>query len=188
MSGDAGDLTERMHAGDEKAREELVVSNLPLVSYIVNRTCRQGIREDAAQEAAIRLWLSAPRHNPRKTKFSTYAFTCIKNKVLDVAKGDARYSAKIHPIFDGFDRIVEKTPLDDLVHSEEKKFIEKLHEAVQELPLYERFVVTFHYGLYGENPRPISEISKMLKVTNTRAKSLEKRAYRILRKALKYEN
>lgn len=188
MSEDVGDLAERMHAGDEKARAELVTSNMPLVHYIVNTKCRSHIREDVVQEAAIKLWLAAPKHNPKKTKFFTYAFACIKNKVLDLVKSESRYSSRIHPMSKGFDKVVTRTPLDDIVQSENRILIADLHKAVQELPLYERFVVTFRYGLYSEVPHTLREISEMLKVPYSAAKSIEKRAYKRLKDRLTPEN
>jgi RNA polymerase sigma factor (sigma-70 family) len=172
-------------SGDNGKCDELVVSNLRLVYSMARKRCRPYIREDAAQEAALKLWRAAKFYDPKKTKFSTFAGTCIDRRLIDVAKVEGRRAEHFRPFsLECPEAQYTITPLDEIVKKEEQEFIEKLHIAVKKLPLYERFVITFHYGLYGEAPHSMREISELMKVPFGTARTIEQRAYQKLRVAL----
>ncbi len=185
MSEDLGYTSVR--TADEKEREELVVKNLPLIRYMVSRKCSRYMRDDAEQEAVIKLWQFAQNHDPKRAKFSTYAGTCVRNKVIDMTKGEQRRTARVRQLYDNEDYANSQTPLDIIIQNEEKISFEQLHKAVQDLQLHERYVITFRHGLYDEAPHTLREIGNMMKVSYGTAKSIEKRAYKKLRAALTYE-
>lgn len=175
-------------SGDTENCDELVISNLGLVYSIAKKRCSPYIREDAAQEAAIKLLKVAKFHDPKKASFSTYAGTCISNRILDYMKAERRRAEHFRPFSMGRpEPVIDRTPLDEIVKKEDQEFIEKLHEAVRDLPLYERFIITFHYGLHGETPHSLRDVSEMVKKPYGTVKSMEQRAYKKLRAALKGE-
>ncbi len=175
-------------SGDSGKYDELVVSNLRLIYSMARKRCSPYIRDDAAQEAAIKLWKVARFHDPKKASFSTYAGTCINRKLIDVSKVESRRASHFCRLnLDNEELTDSTTPLDVMVKKEEVEFFEKLHTAVRELPLYERFIITFHYGLHGESAHPVREIADNLKMPYGTVKTMEQRAYKKLRAALKDE-
>jgi RNA polymerase sigma factor (sigma-70 family) len=167
-----------------KESGDLIANNLPLIRYIVAKNCKHYLHEDAAQEAAIKMLQSAPKHNSKKAKFSTYLGICVRNKVIDMVKIDKRRIARVRQLRYNEDATSMQTPLDIIIQNEEKISLEQLHNAVQDLQLHERYVITFRHGLYDESPHTIREIGNMMKVPYGTAKSIEKRAYKKLRAAL----
>ncbi len=187
MSGDAGkyDAAAQVKEGNEAVYEELVLKNLNLTHAMAKKRCKPYLREDAAQEAAIKLWKVARRHDPEKASFSTYACTCISNKIMDIAKMERRRAQHFRPFDpDSQDPAYNSTPLDEIVKKEERTFNTQLYKSVQVLPLHERFVITFHHGLYGKEPRTLRTIGKMLKLPEGTVKTIERRAYKKLREQL----
>ncbi len=182
MSEDLGYTPVR--TDDEKEREELIVKNLPLIRYMVSKNCSKYMRDDAEQEAVIKLWQFANKHDPKRAKFSTYAGTCVRNKVIDMTKGEQRRLARFRPLRNNEDSAYLRTPLDIIIQNEERISFEQLHKAVQDLPLHERYVITFRHGLYDESPHTLREIGSMMKVSYGNVKTIEQRAYRKLRAAL----
>jgi RNA polymerase sigma factor (sigma-70 family) len=173
---------------DKGKYDALVVSNMRLVYSMAKQRCSPYIRDDAAQEAAIKLWKVAKYHDPNKAKFSTYAGTCITRKLIDISKVESRRASHFCQLNTDHEELTDHiTPLDVMVKKEEQEFLEKLHKAVQLLPLYERFVITFHYGLHGETPHSLRNVSEMAKIPYGTAKSIEQRAYKKLRTALNEE-
>ncbi len=168
--------------------DALVVSNLRLVTSMARKRCSPYIRDDAAQEAAIKLLKVAKYHDPKKASFSTYACSCINNKLIDVVKVERRRADHFRPFSSDYPEPADATtPLDEIVKKEEQEFVEKLHKAVQLLPLYERYIITFHYGLHDEVPKSLRKVSEMIKLPYGTVKSIEQRAYKKLRAALKEE-
>ncbi len=168
--------------------EALVISNLRLAYSMAKKRCPLYLRDDAAQEASIRLWRVAHKHNPEKASFSTYACTVINNKVMDVAKFERRRAKHFVP-FDLFQHEKEyaykRTPLDDIINKEEQTLHEQLYQAVQSLPLRERYVITVRYGLFEEKPHQLNEIGRILHTSVSEVRKIERHACKKLKELLK---
>lgn len=155
---------------------------------MARKRCSPYIRDDAAQEAAIKLWKVAKFHDPKKASFSTYAGTCINRKLIDISKVESRRASHFCRLRSDHDELADTlTPLDVMVKKEEAEFFKKLYKAVSELPLYERYIITFHYGLHGESARSVREIADILSMPYGTVKTMEQRAYDKLYAALKNE-
>lgn len=73
--------------------EQLFTQNQGLAySYLQKHTIylRGYDQEDLQQEALLALWKACLTYNPKKSKFSTYATTCIANRFRDLIKIQSR--------------------------------------------------------------------------------------------------
>ncbi|MDR1786078.1 MAG: RNA polymerase sigma factor RpoD/SigA [Spirochaetaceae bacterium] len=85
LSGDEeAELSRRIHAGDESARQTLVLSNLRLVISIARKFHESGLSlMDLIQEGNLGLTVAASRyHYSYHTRFSTYAYAWIAQYIL----------------------------------------------------------------------------------------------------------
>lgn len=80
-------LADRIHAGDNRARDELVEGNLNLCHFIALRYAARRLRgvelDDLLQEGAIGLIIAASRYDPGEhgTRFSTYAVWWVRQRI-----------------------------------------------------------------------------------------------------------
>jgi RNA polymerase primary sigma factor len=85
LSGDQeAELSRRIRAGDESAREKLVLSNLRLVISIARKHQQSGLSlMDLIQEGNLGLTIAASKYNHSfNTRFSTYAYAWISQYIL----------------------------------------------------------------------------------------------------------
>ena len=158
--------------------EALVNSNLRLAYSMAKKRSPLYLRDDAAQEAAIKLWQVAQNYAPEKGSFSTYACTCMSRRIMDFTKVEKRRGAHFEPFS------VHERTLNKIVSGEDQPVIDQLRKAVQSLPLYERHVITFHYGLYEEEPHTLTEIGRMLKMSKGKVRTIQSRALKNLKEIL----
>jgi RNA polymerase sigma factor (sigma-70 family) len=72
---------------DQAARQELILSNQPLVFFIAKKYHVPGLPlSDLVQEGNIGLMKAAENFDPAKGKFGTYAFWWIKSYILKAIK------------------------------------------------------------------------------------------------------
>lgn len=78
------EIFERIEAGDESAREPLIVHNLRLVVYIARKFENSGVGiEDLISIGTIGLIKAVNTFRPSKNiKLATYASRCIENEIL----------------------------------------------------------------------------------------------------------
>lgn len=87
--------------------EELFEENQKLVYFVLNKYYDWLAQdEDIIQEGNLGLWKAAYSWNPSKSKFSTYATTCILNQI----KMELRKRSRMH----NFDEISLSTPVSDV--------------------------------------------------------------------------
>lgn len=85
----------------------------------------------------------------------------------------------------------ENTTLEELIAPAEKSepwrnyaqklLYEKLYEMLNTLPERERQIIVYRFGLFGETPLPLTEISSRLKLSRERVRQLEKNVMSLLR-------
>lgn len=73
-------LAKRVRKGDQQARDELVLRNLPLVISVARKYINRGARlDDLIQEGNVGLMKAVERYDPKKgTRFATYAVWWIR--------------------------------------------------------------------------------------------------------------
>jgi len=74
---------EKMHEGDEEARNILIEHNLRLVAHIVKKYPTAGENDDLISIGTIGLIKGISSYNTnKKTKLATYVARCIENSIL----------------------------------------------------------------------------------------------------------
>ncbi|NMA99987.1 MAG: sigma-70 family RNA polymerase sigma factor [Firmicutes bacterium] len=83
------DLIQKVRAGDENARDSLVVKYIPMVKYIIRNYYSSFLDfEDLLQEGLIGLLSAIEEYKPDEydVKFSSFAYICIIRRVYNVIK------------------------------------------------------------------------------------------------------
>lgn len=95
-TGELADLTAKAHAGDKKARERIVASNMGLAIAIAHKHAWCGLApDDLEQEAMVGLLNAVDRFDPsRGISFSTFATYYIRGAVMKAACDSPIASAK----------------------------------------------------------------------------------------------
>ncbi|MGB4251208.1 MAG: sigma-70 family RNA polymerase sigma factor, partial [Limnochordia bacterium] len=83
------ELIRRVRAGEEGARESLVLKYIPMVKYIIRNYYSSFLDfEDLVQEGLIGLLSAIEEYKPERydVKFSSFAYLCIIRRVYNVIK------------------------------------------------------------------------------------------------------
>jgi len=180
-------------AGDQDARDQLIVHNLRLVAHIVKKYYTQsGDQDDLISIGTIGLIKGISTFKPdRKVRLATYASRCIENEILmhfrsqKKLQGEVSLSDTLEADGDGgslslMDVIrVDDTMLDDL---SARDACLRLRAHVETcLDSRERQVVTLRYGLAGEEPLTQREIARCCGISRSYVSRIEKKALEKLR-------
>ena len=125
------ELFERLQAGDKSVRDEIIVKNVGLVHHVVNRykdfknpACDF---EDLVSHGMIALIRAVDTFDPgKKASFSTYAITCIHNRLLYIFRGIGRkpfnYSLDGEVLFESKVHGKYKARLCDAIEDKRQRF------------------------------------------------------------------
>lgn len=187
-------LFEKSLNGDEDAREQLILSNIKLVIYIVNGEFKNTLfdLEDLIVEGTIGLIKAVDTYNlDRKKKFSSYASICIKNEILMLLRKykslqkETSLEAKIYSDDElSLIDIIECEDIDFIKDCEEKDLILKMGEILLELPERERRIIELFYGINNNKRLTWREIAKELGYSTTYCRALLKRSLLKIRRNL----
>lgn len=183
-------------AGDEDARQTLILHNLRLVSHIVRKyygTCRN--QEDLISVGSIGLIKAVDSFRvDNGTKFATYGAKCVQNEILMYFRRQKHQSAEVS-MLDTIDVDREGNPLTymDVIASEEN-MTEEVHTALcgqravelvsEVLDERERQIIRMRFGLDGAEPLAQREVAVLLGISRSYVSRLEKGALDKLRRAL----
>lgn len=172
--------------GDEKAREQLILHNLRLVSHIVRKyysSCEN--QEDLVSIGTIGLIKSVDTYNcTNGTKFATYAAKCIQNEILMYFRSRKKLANEVS-INETIDIDKDGNPLTygDVICSDEnftddidrKIDTEKLIGFVDTiLSPRERQIIIMRYGLYEKNPLTQREVADKMGISRSYVSRIEK--------------
>ncbi len=134
-------------SGDKEAEENLLNKYTPLVKAISARFfLAGGESEDLIQEGMVGLYSAINGYVKGGANFSTYAYACIRNAVVDAVKksrGD-KYSAlnNFVPIVEIGDKISPVSPEEEVILQESRReFLQKISKDLSSL----EFKVTVMY-------------------------------------------
>ena len=161
--------------------------------------------DDLAQAGLIGLWRAIAGYDPsRENNFLTYATPAIRHAMTDLVRQysqDAVWRLKrnqVHPwkivcldepLDDAEDDTVESLVASPNTQSPEQICIERettaeLHEAMATLPERENVYVRYRFGFADGEAHSLTEIAQYFRLTESRAKGVERSALKLLRHKL----
>ena len=186
----------QMRAGDEDARQKLILHNLRLVAHIVRKyysTSKN--QDDLVSIGTIGLVKAVDSFNiDNGARFATYAAKCIQNEILMNFRAQKKHSAEIS-INETIDVDRDGNPLAyiDVISSEENMVEEIERQIMSEkamkciktvLNLRERQIIIMRYGLCGSREFTQREIAERLGISRSYVSRIEKSALEKLKSAL----
>ncbi len=180
-------IMDRILAGDEEAREPLIVHNLRLVVYIAKKFENSGVMtEDLISIGTIGLIKAVNTFRPEKNiKLATYASRCIENEILmylrktNILKTEVSIDEPLNIDYDGNELLLSDvlaSNSDDVelpIEKEDEKkrllgFIEALNER-------ERMIMKMRFGIGYEKEHTQKEVADILGISQSYISRLEKR-------------
>ena len=185
----------RARAGDESARQELILHNLRLVSHIVRKYYASSRnQEDLVSIGTIGLVKAVDTfHVDNGTRFATYAAKCIQNEILMHFRAQRKRNAEIS-INETIDVDRDGNPLTymDVISSDECVSEEILRKVEAEQALRyvatrlterEREIIEMRFGLNGREPLTQREVAEQLNISRSYVSRIEKASIEKLREA-----
>jgi RNA polymerase sporulation-specific sigma factor len=186
----------RLIAGDEEARETLIVHNLRLCAHIAKKYQKaERDREDLISIGTIGLIKAVSTFSESKGTLSAYAARCIENEILMSLRRDRKLVETVsieEPV--GADKEGNELRLADLVCTEADTIFEQVQSRLDAailtetmrkvLTKRERVVLTLRFGLSGDAPMAQREVANLLDISRSYVSRIEKRAVEKMREAL----
>ena len=191
-----GIIMDRIRAGDEKAREPLIVHNLRLVVYIAKKFENSNVNiEDLISIGTIGLIKAVNTYSPdRNIKLATYASRCIENEILMFLRKTGQTKLEIsieEPLSTDWDG--NELLLCDVIgcdsdsissNIEQEVEITQLMEAVSKLNTREGMIMELRFGLNGSKEHTQKEVADLLGISQSYISRLEKKIIRKLKQDL----
>ena len=187
---------ERYAAGDQSARDELIVHNLRLVAHIVKKYYTQsGDQDDLISIGTIGLITGISTFKPdRNVRLATYASRCIENEILMHFRSQKKLQGEVS-LSDTLDSEGEGGSLSlmDVIQVDDNMLEElsakdagtAVRRCVAEcLDERERLVIDLRYGLTGEQPLTQREIAQKCGISRSYVSRIEKKALETLRERM----
>ena len=189
----------RYAAGDETARDALIVHNLRLVAHIVKKYyASSSDQDDLISIGTIGLIKGISTFKPDKgVRLATYASRCIENEILmhfrsmRKLQGEVSLSDTLDAEEEGgslslMDVIqVDDNMLEELSAKDAGKAVRAcVAECLDER---EKLVITLRYGLTGAHPLTQREVAKQCGISRSYVSRIEKKALEKLRVVMEKE-
>lgn len=191
-------LFEALRRGEKdasKAREQLILHNLRLVSHIVRKYYATGKnQEDLVSIGTIGLVKAVDTFKAETgTRFATYAARCIQNEILMYFRAEKKHASEVS-MNDTIDVDRDGNPLTymDVISSDECVSDEVFRSVEAEqaltyvrtkLDARERQVVVMRFGLDGQPPQTQRDVAIKLGISRSYVSRIEKAAIDKLREA-----
>ncbi len=180
-------LSEKLGAGDEKAREQLITHNLRLVVYIAKKFESSGVNiEDLISIGTIGLIKAVNTFSPEKNiKLATYASRCIENEILmhlrKIAsqKMEVSLDEPLNTDWDGNELMLSDVlgsdgdEINREMEDEDEKRI--LLKVIETLPQREREIIDMRFGLGDKEELTQKQVADKLGISQSYISRLEKR-------------
>lgn len=189
-------LMSRIEAGDETAREPLIVHNLRLVVYIARKFENSGVgTEDLISIGTIGLIKAVKTFCPsRNIKLATYASRCIENEILMYLRKIGPLHAEIsidEPLnvdWDGNELLLSDVLGSDPdtvnigIEQEDERLL--LRRTVEKLGEREQLIMKMRFGIGGGREHTQKEVADTLGISQSYISRLEKRIIERLKEEL----
>ena len=177
-----------LEQGSEEARNQLIEHNLRLVAHIVKKFEHDvSFQDDLISIGTIGLIKGIDTYSRNKNvRLTTYCARCIQNEILMYYRSNNKYSKNIS-INEGigYDKDGNEITILDILKSDkpdfaldlyEKENIKLLSKYFHVLTKREKEILTYRYGLNGEEEYTQKEIAKKLHISRSYVSRIEKRA------------
>ena len=187
------ELLRKTAAGDESAREPLIVHNLRLVVYIAKKFDSTGVNvEDLISIGTIGLIKAVNTFRMEKgIKLATYASRCIENEILmflrksSQQKNEVSIDEPLNTDYDGNELLIADILGSDSdsvnIRIERESEESQLLEAVSRLSERELSIMELRFGLGGRKPHTQKEVADRLGISQSYISRLEKKIIKRLR-------
>lgn len=178
----------RMLAGDENAKSELIEHNLRLVAHIVKKYYSDPAdQDDLISIGTIGLMKAVNSYRPEKgVKLGTYAARCIENEILMHFRANRKSSNEIS-LSETLDHDSDGNSMElmDMISCEDKNLqavdnndqYKQLYEHItKNLQPREQQIIQLRYGLGGNEPLTQREIASMYGISRSYISRIEKKA------------
>lgn len=179
---------ERYAAGDEAAREALIIHNLRLVAHIVKKYyASTSDQDDLISIGTIGLIKGISTFKPDKgVRLATYASRCIENEILMHFRAQRKTAGEVSlsDTLDAEDEggslsLMDVLRVDDTMLEElsvKDAGLEVRQAVARCLDERENMVVTLRYGLTGRTPLTQREIAQKCGISRSYVSRIEKKA------------
>ena len=185
-----------MHAGDGKARSELIEHNLRLVAHIVKKYYSAYTeQDDLISIGTVGLIKAVDSFKPDKgTRLATYAAKCVENEILmhlrktAPQKSEVSFDEPLNTDWDGNELL-----LSDILGTDEDLVLKPIEDdvdrqllmdAVDKLTARERTIITLRFGLGGREEKTQKEVADLMGISQSYISRLEKKIMRQLKKEI----
>ncbi len=187
----------RAAAGDEAARNELILRNLRLVAHVIKKYyVPPGEQDDLISIGTIGLIKAVRTYDgSKKTRLATYAGRCIENEILMYFRakkrmqGELLFSEELTDDGDGSGTLElgdtidsGEEVLDRITGEEDRRAVAGAMAAA--LDDREREIIALRYGIGGGEPQTQREIAAAKGISRSYVSRIEKRALEKLQAAL----
>lgn len=190
------EIFERIEAGDESAREPLIVHNLRLVVYIARKFESSGVGiEDLISIGTIGLIKAVNTFRPSKNiKLATYASRCIENEILmflrktNNIRNEISLDEPLNVDWDGNELLLsdilgsEPDTVNRGIEVEDEKSL--LLHTVDTLADRDKLIMRMRFGLGGGKEYTQKEVADMLGISQSYISRLEKRIIERLKREM----
>ena len=189
-------VMQKILAGDNSAREELIVHNLRLVVYIAKKfETPNASAEDLISIGTIGLIKAVKTFSPeRNIKLATYASRCIENEILmflrksSQLKNEVSIDEPLNTDWDGNELllcdILGSAPDTVNLNIENEIDRELVRNAVSKLNSRECTIMELRFGLNGKKEHTQKQVADKLGISQSYISRLEKKIIRQLKQEL----
>lgn len=179
---------EKMAAGDQKAREKLIMHNLRLVPHVIKKYyTHMDDQDDLISIGTIGLVKAVDTYSTdKKAKLPTYACICIQNEIfmhfrnLRKRQGEISLNDPLDSESDGPPlSVLDVLQTDDEVQErlEREDSSRQVRELVEsKLDKRQKEILTLRYGLGGSAPLTQREVAARLEISRSYVSRIEKKA------------
>jgi len=192
---------EALLAGDEGARDTLILHNLRLCAHIAGKYAARGKLsrrrelDDLISIGTIGLIKAVDTFSPDKGSLSGYASRCIENEIRMSLRTEKKLVGEVsmeEPL--GRDREGNERTVLDLVGTGAEEIFEEVRRKLEgerlrtlmdrTLRKREKLVITLRFGLGGEEPLTQQQVADRIGISRSYISRIEKKAVAKLRLAL----
>ncbi|MDO4564605.1 MAG: RNA polymerase sporulation sigma factor SigK [Clostridia bacterium] len=187
----------QLQAGDQEAREKLIVHNLRLVAHIAKKYAKTGRdTDDIISIGAIGLIKAVSTFSPEKGTLSGYASKCIENEILMSLRTERKQVMEVslhEPI--GTDHDGNELSLADLMGADAETVFDQVQARIdadilkkvmeKTLTPREATILNYRFGLLGGYCMPQREVAELLDISRSYVSRIEKKAMQKMLAALK---